>query len=170
MPDDKKPQNMAELYKSAGVDVFAQGNSFGNFDYDTKTEYKDKPDITTKDIDNQKNEGTQFRNGNYNVDAHPDIMAGAEAYGKELLQMAKKANVEITDLAEFKNLKEIDGKVGPKEVGALVLAGSLDTSKGPFVGEVTSRFDDNISADRIAALGLDPKAAALAKEIARQLL
>lgn len=124
MPDNK-PHNLLEL--------MAKERQMATADLAESAAADFSVGDNKKQLD--KDKGLEFTNGNYNLRQHPEILAGAEEIGKEILQMADKQGVRIESLPEFKNADfNHDGKVDAKEIGATLLAASLVTGAPHFDG------------------------------------
>lgn len=166
MADITTPRNLTELAiasmggKQEDVKDFKDGKLTINFDDESKK------------IDLKKLEGTEFKGGNFELKGDKmKIQQGAEILGQQMLDKAKELKIDITKLPEFKNVNldlNKDGKIDAKEVGAIVLAASMDTRIKQFGGVVT-QFDNKLDKRDMEKL-LDPKTAEMAKEIAKQLL
>jgi hypothetical protein len=167
------PQTLAELLaRASGIDPndIHSDTSYGNFDYDTSADYKDRPDIADSAITNEHNVGIQFINGDYDVKDKKAILAGAEAYGREVLLAAEMFGVNIADLAEFKDADyNGDGQIDAREIGLTILAATLKTDHQEGEAAIVSTFTNDITARAFEAL-LDPRSAHVATEIAKQLL
>lgn len=125
-------------------------------------------DATAKSeaIDTSKDKGLVFNGGKFNLSDHKEMLQGMEVLGQQVLDEAKKEGVDITRLAEFKNIDlhiEAGTKdVSAKDVGAVLLATSLISSSSPSPRDqsgINSTFDDKLDKSDMENL-LDPKHAA----------
>lgn len=109
-----------------------------------------------------------FNNGNYSLSKTPDIKESMEEIGRRLLTQAAKEGIRITDLPGFSGVDLTgNGTVDAKEVGAIVLAASMQNHS--YIGSTYSPFDNKLDADDMKKL-LDPKTADNIKTIAKQIL
>lgn len=160
--------------------------------------YTDSPELrklvseTSKPITSltgSKDELT-FVNGNYDLGTHKELLTNAEKIGNEIIAAAERKGIKVTDLPEFKNADlNNGGKVDAKEIGALMLASTMNTQTGESwnmfrpvspdspdsqkntIGDtdIVSTFRNNLNGNDIAKL-LDPKTADQAKLIASSCL
>ncbi len=102
------------------------------------------------------------------------ILKSIETVGNEILDLAKNAGVNIKDLKEFKHADlNTDGKIDAQEVGALVIAASMQhgaaVSRKNNQEQAWSVPDSKLSKEDLAKLS-DPAKAELIHNVARQLL
>jgi len=160
-----KPKSLTEMIAREYHADIAMVDNVGNFNYAAE-DFKRMGETGKQDINADTAAGVEFRNGNYNVGTHTEILQGMETFGRDIIAMAKRQGAEIKDLVEFKNADyNRDGKVDAKEVGATVVAASMRTTTTN--GEVVSTFDNTIES---SLSSLSPEARKAVGEIAQQLL
>jgi hypothetical protein len=169
-----EPVTLAGLVaRSQGVTEAAIDPKKTNFDQLMKLTFDQDATATNPAIDISKDTGLVFSNGNFALGDHKEILQAMQTFGQQVLDQAKKENIDITKLAEFKNL-DLHLEAGTKDltakdVGAVLLATSLRNSVGQLVGSTSSQFDDKLLKSDMEGL-LNPKHAAAVKAIATALL
>lgn len=122
-----------------------------------------------KGIDLSDEKAPVFKDGDYSLKNHPDINKAMEVVGQKIIDLAAKKGVKISDLPEFKTMDlNADGTHSAKEIGAVVLAISLNTvTLSDQKTKVESTFDDKLAFMDVAAA---PYNLAMIKAVAKQLL
>ena len=117
--------------------------------------------------------GLVFRNGDYRLAKHQDILKAIEIAGQQLLDEAKKEGIQIMHLPEFKHIdfekhrrnKHIDAK----EVGAILLAASMSNDVDADHGTTGSTFDNVLTQTEMKDMR-DPDHARMVGLIAHKIL